>query len=211
MPDAISVYLAGPEVFLPNAQEVLATKLAICERMGWVGLSPVDNEVETEGKTPEEIAMAIYQGNIDMMERADAIIANITPFRGPHMDPGTAFEIGYFAAAGKPIMVYTQHPDELLDRVVDWSGEGTVTRDGHLVRDRNQHLVEDFGFRENLMIEASVDNQGVDANVVVSPVEFERVFKCCQGFENACRTLYNLIGVSKAFGTAPAPGRGPKP
>lgn len=134
-------------------------------------------------------------------------IANITPFRGPHMDPGTAFEVGYFAAQGKPVMVYTQHPDELLERVVEWSGPESITRSGHEVRDRNAHLVEDFGMRENLMIEAAIDNQGVDADVVVSPVEFSQVFQCCRGFESACHTLANLMSVAKAF--APRRRRAP--
>lgn len=205
-----SVYLAGPEVFLPNAHEVLAAKVAVCERLGWKGLSPVDNEVITEGRSPDAIAMAIYHGNIAMMDQADAIIANITPFRGPHMDPGTAFEIGYFAARGKPIMVYTQHADDLVDRVTAWSGEGGVSRHGEEIRDRNAHAVENFGFRENLMIEAAIDNQGVDADVVVSPVAFDQVFQCCEGFENACRTLQNLVDVSRAYGTG-KPQRRPSP
>ncbi len=206
----LKVYLAGPEVFLPNAHAILAEKLAICERFGWQGLSPVDNEVDTTGLSPEEIASAIYRGNVAMMRQADAVIANITPFRGPHMDPGTAFEVGFFAHADKPIMVYTQHRDELLERVVDWSG-GQVTRNGHEVRDRNRHLVENFGLRENLMIDSAIDNQGVDANPVVSPVEFGQVFECSRGFEDACRTLYNLLEVARTFKTVPAEAEQRKP
>jgi nucleoside 2-deoxyribosyltransferase len=34
-----------------------------------------------------------------MMDAADAIIANLTPFRGPGADPGTVYELGYMAAA----------------------------------------------------------------------------------------------------------------
>ena len=205
---SLKVYLAGPEVFLPNAAEVLAAKVEICKKNGWVGLSPVDNEVDVTGLSKEEIAKAIYEGNLDMMRRADAVIANITPFRGPHMDPGTAFEVGFFAAVGKPVMVYTQHPDELVERVVDWS-EGRVEKSAHGLRDKNKHLIEDFGLRENLMIESAIDNQGVDANPVVSPVEFGQVFQCSRGFEEACRNLKSLLDVASAFG--PAKSRRPKP
>lgn len=195
------VYLAGPEVFLSNAPEVLAKKLEICRSFGWEGLSPVDNEVDPTGLSKEGIATAIYEGNLEMMRKADAVIANITPFRGPHMDPGTAFEVGFFAALGKPVMVYTQHPDELVERVVDWS-QGQVSQSPHGLRDRNNHLIEDFGLRENLMIESAIDNQGVDANPVVSPVEFGQVFQCSKGFEAACRNLESLLNVAQAFGPA---------
>ena len=205
---SFKVYLAGPEVFLPNAAEVLAAKIEICKAHGWEGLSPVDNEVDVTGLSREEIAKAIYEGNLDMMRRADAVIANITPFRGPHMDPGTAFEVGFFAAADKPVMVYTQHPDELVERVVNWS-DGQVHQSEHGLRDRNHHLIEDFGLRENLMIESAIDNQGVDANPVVSPVEFGQVFQCSKGFAAACRTLQSLLEVANAFG--PAKSRRRKP
>jgi nucleoside 2-deoxyribosyltransferase len=34
------VYLAGPEVFLRNAREIVARKRAICERHGLIGVFP---------------------------------------------------------------------------------------------------------------------------------------------------------------------------
>ena len=36
-----------------------------------------------------------------MMDAADAIIANLTPFRGPGADAGTVYELGYMAGRGK--------------------------------------------------------------------------------------------------------------
>ena len=35
------------------------------------------------------------------MDAADAIIANLTPFRGPSADAGTVYELGYMAGRGK--------------------------------------------------------------------------------------------------------------
>lgn len=194
----MKIYLAGPEVFLTDALDVLANKRAICARMGWEGLSPVDNEIPKTAKTPAEIASAIYEGNMTMMRQADAIIANISPFRGPNMDPGTAFEIGFFAALGKPIMVYTQDKGDLTERVVEWS-QPEVTVDGHEIRDRNEHLVEAFGLSENLMIDSAIDNQGVDADVVVSPTAFGERFECVKGFEAACQRLATMLDVAEAF------------
>lgn len=194
------VYLAGPEVFLKNAPEILAEKIKICQQMGWIGLSPVDNELPEEGLMGEALAGAIFTGNVEMMDKADAVIANITPFRGPHMDPGTAFEIGYFSAKNKPIMVYTQHSDQLVNRVVDWSVK--ITQEGHELRDRNNHLVENFGLKENLMIDSSIDGLGIDADVVVSPPIFgKQVLECSQGFQEAARRLYHLTEIARTFKT----------
>lgn len=115
------------------------------------------------------------------------------------MDPGTAFEIGYFAARGKPVMVYTQVPEDLLNHVESWSG--CLQSDGSYKRDRNTHAVEDFGLRENLMIEPTIDNLGVDADPVISPVPFEQVFVCCQGFAQALMRLQRMVRLADAFAT----------
>ena len=41
------------------------------------------------------------------MHSADAIIANLTPFRGIAADTGTCFELGFMCAQGKPAFAYT--------------------------------------------------------------------------------------------------------
>lgn len=185
-----TIYLAGPEVFLENASRVLEEKRQICARLGLKGLAPVDNEALDSSMSDREKASAIYRGNIEVMKQADAIIANITPFRGPHMDPGTAFEVGFFAALGKPIICYTQTSDELVERVVDWS-DHQITQGEDGVRDKNGHLIEDFGLSENLMIEASVDEAG--HSVVLSTVRFGDLFACTDGFEEAARHMANYF------------------
>ena len=45
-----------------------------------------------------------------MMDAADAIIANLTPFRGPGADPGTVYELGYMAGRGKLCLGYCNDP-----------------------------------------------------------------------------------------------------
>jgi len=37
----VTAYLAGPDVFLPNAVEHAARKVAICQRFGFRGLPPL--------------------------------------------------------------------------------------------------------------------------------------------------------------------------
>jgi len=182
-----SVYLAGPDVFYPQAVEHLQRKAAVCQSFGLTPLVPVDNELEeASAGTPEDLALGIYRGNLAQMGQADAIIANLTPFRGPHMDPGTAFEVGYFAAVGKPVVCYTEHDQELIDRVDAWAGEGqmSLSIQGE-VRDPQGHLVENFGLRENLMIEGAALHQPLAAHRLGTPPSFE----CFSSFETAVAAL----------------------
>ena len=48
-----------------------------------------------------------------MMDAADAIIANLTPFRGPSADAGTVYELGYMAGRGKLCLAYSNDPSRL--------------------------------------------------------------------------------------------------
>lgn len=187
----MKIYLCGPEVFLPNATEVLSRKAQICSALGWEGLSPLDNEIPPLTGTPRKRAQAIYQANLDMMRRADAAIANITPFRGPHMDPGTAFEIGFMVSQNKPVMLYTQHSKPLVDRVQEWSGE--LSRVNGALRDRNGHAVENFGLLENLMIESGAFSATKENQTLVVPTTFERAFVCETGFVAAAFRLRELL------------------
>ena len=173
------VYLAGPDVFYPDAVDRLQRHLELCAQLGLDALVPVDNDNITG--TPREQALGIYQGNLEKMKAADAIIANITPFRGPHMDPGTAFEIGFFVAHEKPVVCYSSNPVALADRVRSWDHQSSCAPSP---RDRDGALIEDFGLAENLMIEGAVAlrslGHGVDASLVLT---------CFEGFDSAARAM----------------------
>jgi nucleoside 2-deoxyribosyltransferase len=56
----IVAYLAGPDVFLPNAVAHAATKVEICRRLGLRGLPPLNEDVETAA-TELEVWQAIYE------------------------------------------------------------------------------------------------------------------------------------------------------
>ncbi len=62
-----------------------------------------------------------------MMIAADAIIANLTPFRGPGADAGTVYELGYMAGRGKLCLGYSNDP-ALLCRSRARIHRGDVTR-----------------------------------------------------------------------------------
>ena len=53
-----------------------------------------------------DTGLRIYRANIAMMDKAHFIAANVVRFRGPGMDAGTAFEMGYMRGAGKPVFGY---------------------------------------------------------------------------------------------------------
>ena len=92
------LYLAGPDVFLPDAIEIGRRKVALCEKHDATGLFPLDNEIDLAAP---DASLQIFRANQTMMDRADAIVANLTPFRGPSADAGTVYELGYMAGKGK--------------------------------------------------------------------------------------------------------------
>src|SRR5215210_4956234 len=110
-----SVYLAGPEVFLPDAVEIGRRKQKLCAAYGLEGLYPLDNEIPTT--TTERADKLIYDANKAMMLRADIGICNLTPFRGPGADAGTVFELGLMVGLGKPVFAYTNDSADYVQRV----------------------------------------------------------------------------------------------
>ena len=90
------------------------------------------------------IAVEIYRSNTRLLDRCDLVIANITPFRGPHCDVGTAWEIGYAVARRVPVFAFSETTALLVDRIARGAP-------GHRF-DSSGTLVEDFGLPENLMI-----------------------------------------------------------
>ena len=151
---AMNVYLAGPDVFLPDALEVGRQKTETCRRHGLTGLYPLDNVVD---RAATEASLQIFKANETMMDQADAIIANLTPFRGPGADAGTVYELGYMAARGKFCLGYSNDPAIYADRVRR-STEVTAQA-GHLV-DADGLTVEDFGHTDNLMMIHALDLYG---------------------------------------------------
>lgn len=150
-------YLAGPDVFLPDARDLLAAKRAICESAGIDPAPPVDGTVTGDPADPASRALAISRGNEALMDGCDLIIANFTPFRGPGMDAGTAYEAGYMRAKGRPVFAYTNVPGSYLGRV---RALGLMPEIGET--DHEGLIVEDFGLAENLML-ATVAGGGVFA------------------------------------------------
>lgn len=152
------VYLAGPEVFLPDAVEVLKEKAALARAAGFEPVTPLDNEIPAAG-APRDMGLAIYRANVGLMDGCDMIIANLTPFRGIGADPGTAFELGYMAARGARVAAYTNRATPHFERVRDeWYG-GKVARDaGGEHRGPDGLALENFAMFDNLMLAGAIED-----------------------------------------------------
>jgi nucleoside 2-deoxyribosyltransferase len=175
MPDLLppTVYLAGPTVFEPGPDAIFAMMKAICARHGLRGVSPLDNQIGLEGVAPgHALATRIVQADIALMREVDAGVFCLDGFRrGPEMDPGTAFEIGYMHALGKPLAGWTRdrrpYPERVRAFFADTFGqvlqggpnEGAGARSGAL-RDPDGILVHSEGCKQNAMTQVGIELSG---------------------------------------------------
>lgn len=152
--DFMKIYLAGPDVFLPDAVEIGRRKVELCRHYRVFGLYPLDNAVDLSAS---DASRQIFHGNEAMMNQCDIIIANLTPFRGPSADAGTVFELGYMAGRGKLCFGYSNDPSIYADRMRKL---GQVdSQNGHLT-DVDGLTVENFGLTDNLMMIHALDLYG---------------------------------------------------
>jgi nucleoside 2-deoxyribosyltransferase len=141
----MKIYLAGPDIFRTDANTWAESAREICRRYGYEPLLPIDH-----GETEAE---KIFQANIDLIRKAQVVVANLNPFRGAEPDSGTCFEVGYALALGKKVSAYMTHLETVAQRVerLEQRCEPTV-RYGDKLTDRDGMLIEDFGLPCNLML-----------------------------------------------------------
>jgi nucleoside 2-deoxyribosyltransferase len=175
----MKIYLAGPDVFLPDAVDIGRRKVQLCARHGLVGLYPLDNTIDLAAK---DASLQIFRGNEAMMNEAGAIIANLTPFRGPGADAGTVFELGYMAGRGKLCLGYTNDPSTYADRMRKFTE--VTTSDGRLI-DAEGLTVEDFGLADNLMMIHALDLHG--CALVTPPQKSTDIWHDLAAFEACVR------------------------
>ena len=151
------IYLAGPEVFLPQAASVGAEKCRLAATAGFEGVFPHDAEERHEPVPPLQRARRIFTANVDLIRSCDALIANLTPFRGVSADPGTVFELGYMYALGRPVAAYTNTPQDYRTRAAAFRRARPASAHDS---DRPDCGVEDYGLADNLMIDMAVAASG---------------------------------------------------
>jgi nucleoside 2-deoxyribosyltransferase len=141
------IYLAGPEVFHPDSRRLAEAKIALCARYGLVGVFPADDGPHLSGD-----ARAIYRANLARLASCQGVLANLSPFRGPHADPGTVYEVALALARGIPVAAYTGISGDLKSRIPEGTRPG-VDADGL--------AIEDFGLPENLMPAVALAESGL--------------------------------------------------
>jgi nucleoside 2-deoxyribosyltransferase len=189
----MKVYLAGPDVFLPDAMAIGARKKEICARFGLAGLFPLDSGIGETGGT-EPLSLRIFRSCTAMMDDADAVIAHLTPFRGPSADAGTVYELGYMAARGKLCTGYTNRRDSYADRIEPAPGVAPglapgVAPDvsGLANLDCEGHVIENFGLTDNLMIVHALDVFGCP--ILTPAVEPDDIWRDLTLFEQCAAWL----------------------
>ncbi len=183
MPEPIRIYLAGPEVFFPAEQHraIVAEKKRLLLERGFEGVDPLDTELAfADDEAKPDRGHRIYRANRALMDSCDAIIANLTPFRGVSADPGTVFEVGYMVGQGKLVFGFTLERRTYRERA------------GARDQDALGHAVEDFELADNLMIEGGLCESGGRLLVAEEPGEHPffsaRLFqRCVQALAAASR------------------------
>ncbi|KAL9111673.1 MAG: hypothetical protein Q9227_003947 [Pyrenula ochraceoflavens] len=109
------VYLAGPSVFLENSTDAARAQIAACADLSFIGVHPlrevieqIDGTLPPGAKSPDNYTdQDWYQGDLSKIRESAGIIAEISAFRGPSMDPGTAFELGYAVSRGLKVALWS--------------------------------------------------------------------------------------------------------
>jgi nucleoside 2-deoxyribosyltransferase len=142
------LYLAGPDVFRPDAAAYGRSLVALCAEYGFTGVFPLDESLPADAPLDAATAARIYRANVAHIDGCDAVLANLDFFRGPEPDSGTCFEIGYAVARGKPVVGYVPEGGTFAERIrrrhPTAVGAGPV--------DANGWLLEEFGLPLNLML-----------------------------------------------------------
>jgi nucleoside 2-deoxyribosyltransferase len=184
---ALKIYLAGPDVFLPEARRVGRQKQHICREFGFEGLFPLDNNNEAVAD-----AAKIFRANCSLMLQADIGLFNLTPFRGPSADAGTVFELGFLFARAKPVYGYTGAVKSYRERV---AAAGGLHVDHP--SDRDGYAIENFGLGDNLMIARAIeDSGGVITAVEETPGEESEYLAAFQAFKACLKVISERINTT---------------
>jgi nucleoside 2-deoxyribosyltransferase len=178
--------LAGPEVFLPDASRILNQKKEMCAKNGFEGVCPFDVEADISRLPKSKAGIQIGQNNENLIRSCDIVIANLTPFRGPSADVGTAYECGFARALGLLVFGYTHTTSQFFARTVAWLKESVRKGKDEQYRDAAGMAIEDFDLSDNLMIPAGIAGSG--GKVIVARAPKSKWFTELSGFELCLKT-----------------------
>lgn len=150
------IYMAGPDIFRVGWPELAVKIMNTCTSWGFEAILPIPANqsldrpdvigITVPGKPKD--AKPIFTSCLNMIQSCDAVVADITPFRGDEPDSGTVFEIATAYALGKPVVAYTRDTRLTHERHLH---NGSKTDCGGLVC-RSGFLVEQFDLPCNVMV-----------------------------------------------------------
>lgn len=182
----LKIYVAGPEVFLPNAREIMDRKVELCRSYGFQAICPGDLEIPPQ-PTKKAFGLAISTVDEDMMNRADGVIANLTPFRGISADVGTCFELGYMCAQGKLVAAYTNVAENYFERAARYYDD-RITEDAKGIRRGPGGLsLENFDMIDNLMIHGGIERRG--GHIAIHTAVADALYTDLTAFEKCLKAL----------------------
>ena len=189
------VYLAGPEVFLANPSEIGDRKRAICTRHGLCGIFPGDAEPPRDPTlAPRDHALAISRAMEAAIRTCDAMIVNLTPFRGVSADVGSVYEMGFMRGLGRPVFGYTHAAICYRDRVVLACADTLRRRISGEHEDADGMAVEDFDLHDTLMIAGGLAASG--GSPVSAAVPYPERFTALTAFEQCVAHAATTLAAS---------------
>jgi nucleoside 2-deoxyribosyltransferase len=153
------VYLAGPDVFLREPMAAAERKKELCQAYGFEGVFPLDAELDLGALEPRAAGLAISRANERLIRDCQLLIAQVTPFRGPSADVGTAFEMGFARALGLPVYAYTNVASDFTTRTREFV-RTVRARTNRVIEDQDGMEIENFGLADNLMLVGAVEHSG---------------------------------------------------
>ncbi len=164
----LHAYLAGPDVFFPDAAARGESKKAKLAAVGIEGHFPGDNEPR-EAKDCGASLIAMTNEGL-MLEccqtgRIGIILLDMTPYRGPFMDVGTAFEAGFMSMLAEArnniiIIGYTEDERTLEERVIQQIFGGKCQKKNGRVFGPDGHKIEAYGKADSLMVMHAIEKTG---------------------------------------------------
>jgi len=141
-------------VFRRDAAQAYSRCVAIAADAGFEALVPCDGGLAEGASAGAETAMRIYRGNVERIDAADVVVANLNEFRGSEPDSGTSFEVGYAVARGKRVIGFVATDSEYMDRVKR-AVDTVLDADGVEWDKMHGMMVERMGLPLNLMLACS--------------------------------------------------------
>lgn len=146
------LFLSGPDRYRTDAKEWYGMLARRFIDLGYDIVSPVDftpPPVLLQDPDPYALAVAQFQFNLDMIEIADGVVADLSNFHGLEPNGDTGFECGYAFGKGKKCLALMDDARIMQKRIPGYDEHGKFV-------DMNGYDIENFNYPINLMFACSM-------------------------------------------------------